>query len=112
MFSLRERERGRHDLESLVLLAATFLALNVCRSSFQPSKNTRCSVHLGLLTTRHIVKSHPQAVSSQLTASVWDSPRVRRCCAYPDVSLFGDLQVNIQFQELNRKGMEGFDLDK
>lgn len=58
------------------------------------SENAHGSVHLGLLTARHVAESHPPSVSSFLPASAFARPRAKRllCYVQPDVILDSGVQ--------------------
>lgn len=64
------------------------------RRSVERSENAHGSVHLGLLTARHIAESHPPSVSSFLPASAFTRPRAKRllCYVQPDVILDSGVQ--------------------
>lgn len=85
----KEKSQSRRvKLLEKLKMSPTFLAIKKLRPSLKQSENARCLVHLGLLTTRHIVKSHPRSVSSSLPASALVWPRAQRLCyVHPDVIL-------------------------
>lgn len=105
-----ERKMKAAEQDSKIIrktkMSPTFLAVKELRPSLKQSENARCLVHLGLLTTRHIVKSHPQSVSSSLPASALAWPRAQRLCyVHPDVILDSWVQqVNLGDNKWKKTG--------